>query len=145
MRSQPPSRDGRSSRPASAQPVASSARARSNGWTRGVAVPATAGRLGYGYGNDRCLLAATHGEFLNFDDNMYVTDNAQVRQGLSLRTVAWAFTSQDASNWHPLTWLSHLLDSSMWGVAPSAAFGHHLTNVPLHGLNAALLLIVGLS
>jgi hypothetical protein len=49
-------------------------------------------------------------DFVNFDDPDYVTDNSVVKQGLTLDGVAWAFTTPHAANWHPLTWLSHMLD-----------------------------------
>ena len=65
-------------------------------------------------------------EFLNYDDNIYVTANENVRAGLTGRTLAWAFTSVDAANWHPLTWLSHMLDvASLRAATPR---GHHLHN-----------------
>jgi Flp pilus assembly protein TadD len=74
-------------------------------------------------------------EFVNYDDPDYVTANTHVRAGLSLDTVRWAFTSGEASNWHPITWLSHLLDSSLFGQNPR---GHHATSVLWHALNAGL-------
>jgi hypothetical protein len=48
--------------------------------------------------------------FINYDDDVYVTANPHVRQGLTESSIAWAFTTTEASNWHPLTWLSHMLD-----------------------------------
>jgi tetratricopeptide (TPR) repeat protein len=75
--------------------------------------------------------------FVRFDDNYYVTDNYNVKQGLSLDGLKWAFTSFDASNWHPLTWLSHMLDVQLFGLAPAR---HHLVNLLFHCLNALLLL-----
>jgi hypothetical protein len=77
-------------------------------------------------------------EFLNYDDDVYVTRNAMVRQGLTLASARWAFTSAAAANWHPLTWLSHMLDVELFGLDPGA---HHLTSVALHAVNAALLLL----
>jgi len=74
--------------------------------------------------------------WVNYDDNVYVTDNLHVQEGLSWDTIAWAFTTFDGSNWHPLTWLSHALDVQLFGVSPHR---HHLTSVFLHALNAALL------
>ena len=74
--------------------------------------------------------------FLHWDDQDYVSENPHVLQGLSLRAVAWAFTTTWAGNWHPLTWLSHLLDVQLFG--PSAG-AHHLVNAALHALNALLL------
>jgi tetratricopeptide (TPR) repeat protein len=73
--------------------------------------------------------------FVAFDDDLYVTDNRWVRAGLGLRGLAWAFTSFQAGNWHPLTWLSHMLDVSLFGVAPA---GHHATSLVLHAVAAVL-------
>jgi protein O-mannosyl-transferase len=74
--------------------------------------------------------------FVNYDDDTYVTANSHVQAGLSPSTVAWAFTTFSASNWHPLTWLSHALDSDMFGLDPA---GPHMVNVVLHLLNVLVL------
>jgi len=80
---------------------------------------------------------AIHNGFItSFDDNEYVTQNRWVCGGLRPQGVAWAFTSFDASNWHPLTWLSHMLDVELFGLNPA---GHHLVNVLLHAATTALL------
>ncbi len=79
---------------------------------------------------------ATRNEFVNFDDVQYVLDNVHVTGGLTWENVKWAFQSGYASNWHPLTWLSHMADCQMFGVEP---WGHHLTSVLLHAVNVALL------
>lgn len=68
-------------------------------------------------------------EFVNYDDDAYVYKNPEVAGGLSLHGIVWAFTHVHAANWHPLTWLSHMLDSQLYGLN---AGGHHLTNVLLH-------------
>jgi len=68
-------------------------------------------------------------EFVNWDDDQYVFRNTRVRQGLSWASAAWAFVALEASNWHPLTWLSYLLDSSLFGAWPG---GYHLTSVAWH-------------
>jgi tetratricopeptide (TPR) repeat protein len=81
---------------------------------------------------------ATHGAFINYDDPSYVTDNPHVQGGLSWDGIAWAFTAP-ADYWHPLTWLSHMLDWQLYG--PAAA-GHHLTSVLWHALNAVLAFFV---
>ena len=65
--------------------------------------------------------------------------NPQVDDGLTIEGIAWAFTSRHASNWHPLTWLSHMLDCQLYGLTP---WGHHLTNVLLHAATAILLFLV---
>jgi tetratricopeptide (TPR) repeat protein len=74
--------------------------------------------------------------FVNYDDNVYVTDNEQVKSGLNWDTLQWAFTTTEAGNWHPLTWLSHTLDYQLFQADPA---GHHNTNLLLHVLNALLL------
>ena len=74
--------------------------------------------------------------FVNFDDNLYVTENVHVTSGLHWETVKWAFTTFDEGNWHPLTWLSHAADCQFYGLNPA---GHHDTNLVLHVLNVVLL------
>ena len=74
--------------------------------------------------------------FVNYDDNVYVTDNAQVKSGLNWDTVQWAFTTSEAGNWHPVTWLSHAFDYQLFQADPA---GHHNTNLLLHVLNVLLL------
>ena len=54
-------------------------------------------------------------DFVNYDDNLYVSENPHVQQGLTFDSVAWAFTTAKGGNWHPLTWLSHMADISVWG------------------------------
>src|SRR5579859_801307 len=76
---------------------------------------------------------ASRNGFVNFDDDRYVTDNPQVRAGLRWSTVAWAFTSLEQANWHPLTWLSHARDCQLFGLNP---VGHHYVNLLLHAANA---------
>jgi hypothetical protein len=77
-----------------------------------------------------------HFEFINFDDDVYVWANPEVQNGLTLRGLAWAFTTGHAGNWHPLTWLSHMLDCQLFGVNAGA---HHLVNVLFHAANTLLL------
>ena len=77
--------------------------------------------------------------FVNYDDGDYVASNAHVQSGLTLRGVVWAFTTNHAANWHPLTWLSHMLDWQLWG---GRAGAHHLVNVLLHVTNTLLLFVV---
>ncbi|MGA7461184.1 MAG: tetratricopeptide repeat protein [Candidatus Korobacteraceae bacterium] len=74
--------------------------------------------------------------FINYDDRDYVYENAQVKSGISLHTIRWAFTTSAAGNWHPLTWLSHELDCQLFGLDPA---GHHDVNVLFHTINAVLL------
>ena len=75
-------------------------------------------------------------DFTNYDDPDYVTENAHVRTGMSLRNFGWALTSSHSDNWHPVTWMSHMLDCQIYGLKPA---GHHLTNVLFHAVNAVLL------
>jgi protein O-mannosyl-transferase len=84
-------------------------------------------------------LPVRNNAFINFDDNHYITENVHVRAGLSWDVVKWAFTTDDAANWHPLTWLSHALDCQLFGLNPA---GHHFISVLLHALNAVLLFLV---
>jgi hypothetical protein len=76
-------------------------------------------------------------DFIDIDDEQYLTRNAHVQQGLTTESIKWAFTTGHMGNWHPLTWLSHMLDWQMFG---SDAGKHHMMNVALHALNALLLL-----
>ena len=85
--------------------------------------------------------ARTH-PFVNYDDNLYVTENEQVKEGLTWDTVTWAMTTYEAGNWHPLTWLSHALDFQLYGMNPA---GHHETSLLLHALNTLLVFWVLLS
>ncbi len=76
--------------------------------------------------------------FINYDDDVYVYNNDRVRRGLTLDGAVWAFTSlRYAVNWHPLTWLSHMLDVELFGLEPG---GHHLVNLAFHAASAILLL-----
>ncbi|HSV26364.1 MAG TPA: tetratricopeptide repeat protein, partial [Sedimentisphaerales bacterium] len=76
-------------------------------------------------------------EFVNFDDYTYITRNRHVNDGLSFEGVKWAFTEYHSSNWHPVTWLSHMLDVELFGMW---AGGHHLVSLGIHILNSLLLL-----
>ena len=78
----------------------------------------------------------SNNDFIDIDDPLYVTSNPHVMQGLRLIDIRWAFTTNHAANWHPLTWLSHMLDCQLWGVN---AQRHHQTNVALHIANACLI------
>jgi protein O-mannosyl-transferase len=78
-------------------------------------------------------------DFVSFDDPHYVSSNPHVLAGLSAADWTYAWTTLDCTNWHPLTWLSLQLDSSLYGVGPS---GYHTTNLVLHAINACLLMVV---
>ncbi len=77
-------------------------------------------------------------EFVNYDDSLYVTKNPQVQAGLSWANVGWAFTTDRAMYLHPLTWMSHMLDCTLYGLHP---WGHHLTNLLLHAAASVLLFL----
>ena len=74
--------------------------------------------------------------FANYDDADYVFDNFHVKAGLTWTTITWAMTTRDAANWHPVTWMSHALDTQIFGLNPA---GPHDVNVLLHIVNALLL------
>ena len=75
-------------------------------------------------------------EFINYDDDLYVVENRHVQRGLSRQNMVWAFKTDHAANWHPVTWLSHLLDVQLHGLNAGA---HHLTNLMFHIINTLLL------
>ena len=77
--------------------------------------------------------------FITYDDDEYVTNNIYVQKGLTLNGVRWAFSSNAVSYWHPLAWLSHMLDVQLYGMA---AGGHHLTSVLFHLASCILLFLV---
>ena len=78
-------------------------------------------------------------EFVKYDDDIYVTDNANIQSGLNGESFRWAFTASYAGNWHPVTWLSHTLDYQLFD---KWAGGHHLINVLLHIANTLLLFCI---
>ena len=80
---------------------------------------------------------ATRGNFVNYDDDSYVTSNVHVQNGLTWESIKWACLNPVAANWHPVTVWSHMADCQLFGLQP---WGHHLTNVVLHALNAGLVL-----
>jgi len=85
------------------------------------------------YGNVR------HFDFVNLDDQVYVAENPVVREGLSAAGIRWAITTMEAANWHPLTWLSLMVDTELYGTRPA---GYHFTNLLLHTANTLLLFFV---
>ena len=78
------------------------------------------------------FLPVLNNDFILLDDGIYVTGNAHVRSGLTWGNIEWAMSSMDAGNWHPLTWLSHMLDCQWFGLNPR---GHHLTSLLIHAVN----------
>jgi len=78
---------------------------------------------------------AAHG-YVAYDDDQYVYENAWVKQGLTASNIAWAFTTFFYANWHPLTWISYMLDYSLFGASPGA---QHLVNVAFHLASTLLL------
>lgn len=90
-----------------------------------------------------CTLLAFYpvlqGSFINYDDPSYVIANNHVKSGLSLASIGWAFSTFFFYNWHPLTWISHMLDAQLFGLNP---LGHHLTSLLLHVCNSVLLFVL---
>src|SRR5262245_38625545 len=74
--------------------------------------------------------------FINYDDPDYILYNPHVRSGVTTANLAWAFTEFHAGNWHPLTWISHMLDCQWFGLNPR---WHHLVNLLFHAANSVLL------
>ncbi len=85
------------------------------------------------------FLPSLRNGFVNLDDNVYVYENLHAQQGLTLANLRWAFTNLDAGFWHPLTWLSILLDCQLFGLHPA---GHHLTSLLLHAASTVLLFLL---
>jgi protein O-mannosyl-transferase len=83
-----------------------------------------------------CYWPVVHYGFINYDDPLYVVDNVHVRGGWSIDGLLWSFRDFSSSNWHPLTWLSHMTD---WQLFRDNAGGHHMMNVLLHAINAMIL------
>ena len=78
-------------------------------------------------------------EFINYDTDRYVYENLYVKAGLSKKSMGWAFSTLYASNWHPVTWLSHMLDVELFGLKPGC---HHFSNVFFHSVNTLLLFLI---
>ena len=78
-------------------------------------------------------------EFINFDDDVYITNNLNVQAGLTSKSVEWVFTTFTMGNWSPVTWFSHMLDYQLYGLH---AKGHHLTSLFFHIANSLLLFLV---
>lgn len=81
---------------------------------------------------------ALENDFVFFDDQTYIYENPYIADGLSLKSFFWSFNIGYAANWHPLTWVSHALDVTLFGLNPR---GHHAVNVALHAINAVLLFL----
>jgi protein O-mannosyl-transferase len=77
-------------------------------------------------------------DFINLDDDAYITENVHIQHGITPESIKWAFTKGYSSNWHPLTWLSHMLD---WNMFKNNPRGHHLVNLLLHIVNTILLFL----
>jgi Flp pilus assembly protein TadD len=78
-------------------------------------------------------------QFINLDDESYIYDNPTVKAGLTAKGIIWAFTTFHAANWHPLTWLSHMLDSQLFGLTPGL---HLLTSTLIHTVNTLILFLL---
>ena len=82
---------------------------------------------------------ADDNDFVNYDDPIYVTENPRVQSGLTLGAIRWALTTGTAANWHPLTWISHMVDWSLFDDDPR---GHHATNIIWHAFNTILVFLL---
>ena len=78
-------------------------------------------------------------DFINYDDDVYVTENIHIQDGITAQAIRWAFTTGYAANWHPLTWMSHMLDVQLFDLKPR---WHHLTNLLFHIANTLLLFCI---
>jgi len=95
--------------------------------------------LALALGTFLCYWPLTHHDFIVFDDHEYILDNTHVTSGLTPAGVAWAFGTGYAANWHPITWISHMLDCSLFHLNPG---GHHLTNLLFRTANVLLLFLL---
>lgn len=86
-----------------------------------------------------CYGHVRHFDFVNLDDPVYIVENPKVRAGLNWEGIRWALTTTEAANWHPLTWLSLMVDTTIYGPQPG---GYHITNLLLHAANALLLFVI---
>ena len=80
-----------------------------------------------------------HSDFVNLDDPVYVTENQHVNTGFTWENIRWAFSVGKVAYWHPLTWVSHIMDCQLYGLRPGL---HHLTNLIIHIVNSLLLFAV---
>jgi tetratricopeptide (TPR) repeat protein len=85
------------------------------------------------------FLPVLHNDFINLDDRLYVVENPHVATGLRAVNLLWALTSGYASNWHPLTWFSHMVDVQLFGMDPA---WHHAVSLLLHVVNSVILLFL---
>ena len=85
------------------------------------------------------FLSCLQNGFVNLDDPSYAWQNPHVQNGLTWESLKWAWSNTESSNWHPLTWMSHLLDGQLYGLNPK---GHHATSVLFHSANTALLFLL---
>src|SRR5437899_5431024 len=88
-----------------------------------------------------CLMLVTFwpvlgNDFVRYDDSVYVLDNPRVLNGITWSNIVWALSTGHASYWHPLTWLSHMLDVQLFGLNPR---WHHCTSLLLHTASSLLL------
>ncbi len=82
----------------------------------------------------------THFDFVNLDDGPYVIYNHYVYDPITLKSIHWAFTAVHSANWHPITWISHMIDCRLFGLTNPG--GHHVTNVVLHIANTLMLFLL---
>ena len=95
--------------------------------------------LGLAIGTLALYFPISRHDFVNYDDNSYITENSHIQGGVTWPAFVWAFKTGYAANWHPLTWISHMVDFQLFGLNPA---GHHLMNVFFHTANTVLLFIL---
>ncbi len=83
-------------------------------------------------------MPARSNNFISFDDDSYITENPHIKDGITLNALKWAFTEHYSYNYHPLTWVTHMVDVSLYGLKPQ---GHHLTNVFFHVINVVIVFL----
>ena len=79
-----------------------------------------------------------NGFITSYDDDDYIIENSNIQNGINLKTVLWAFSNTHSANFHPVTWLAHAADISLFGLDPA---GHHLTSVLIHLINTILIYV----
>lgn len=78
-------------------------------------------------------------KYVNYDDNEYVSENYAIQKGITTESLQWCFTAVHSNNWHPVTWISHMIDFTLFGINPAA---HHLVSVIIHLVNVILLFVL---
>jgi Flp pilus assembly protein TadD len=121
-----------------AQAIIPSLRARTSGVIRLQSAILCSVCLGLAFLVWLSYLPVPNADFVGYDDELYVTKNSFVQSGPTFKSLIWAFTTFATGNWHPLTWVSHMLDCAIYGLDPRS---HHITNLAIHTANTILLFL----